>query len=304
MAPRTCRKPPTVSYSLMGRARHRSQRHTRWIYPPLRDSSLALQRRRLLRRDGTLQEHHLHRRRRRAVGHHRTQRRWQASIFKLITGELEPTVGSVARKPDSARPARPAPRIRGATTVWDAGAAAWREVIALEKRIAEQAIEWVSSATASPKNSSNGSGMPRSASRPRRLHLSRSGRRGASGLGFDAEESKRGSVSSLSGGERGRGGLAAQLISPADLLLLDKPTNHLDLDTTTWLQEWLQTRQNGHRHVHDRAFLDAICTHILHVEGRRASGTGATAASSFRTAEQQVSHERELEKRTRIRSNT
>ena len=41
------------------------------------------------------------------------------------------------------------------------------------------------------------------------------------GLGFDAEESKTRLVSTLSGGERGRVGLAAQLIAPADLLMLD-----------------------------------------------------------------------------------
>ena len=66
----------------------------------------------------------------------------KTSIFKLITEELEPTVGSVARKPGLRHALLDQHRaFEGATTVWEAGAAAWREVIALEKLIAEQAIE-------------------------------------------------------------------------------------------------------------------------------------------------------------------
>src|SRR5262245_50562319 len=66
----------------------------------------------------------------------------KTSIFRLITGDLEPTVGSVARKPGLRHALLDQHRaFEGATTVWDAGAAAWRDVIALEKRIEQQAIE-------------------------------------------------------------------------------------------------------------------------------------------------------------------
>jgi ATP-binding cassette subfamily F protein 3 len=118
------------------------------------------------------------------------------------------------------------------------------------------------------------------------------------GLGFDAEESKTRPLTSLSGGERGRVGLAAQLIAPADLLLLDEPTNHLDLDTTTWLQEWL----NGAAETvivvsHDRAFLDAICTHILHVEGRTSEWyRGNYSQFVPQRAERRLTRDREIER--------
>src|SRR5690348_9025400 len=66
----------------------------------------------------------------------------KSSIFKLITGDMEPTVGSVARKPGLRHALLDQHRaFEGAKTVWEAGAAAWRDVIALEKRIAEQAME-------------------------------------------------------------------------------------------------------------------------------------------------------------------
>ena len=65
----------------------------------------------------------------------------KTSIFKVITGELPPTVGAVARKPGLRHALLDQHRaFEGATTVWEAGAAAWREVITLEHRIAEQAV--------------------------------------------------------------------------------------------------------------------------------------------------------------------
>src|SRR5690349_18322028 len=65
----------------------------------------------------------------------------KTSIFNVITGDLPPTVGSVARKPGLRHALLDQHRaFEGATTIWQAGAAAWREVMALEERIAEQAI--------------------------------------------------------------------------------------------------------------------------------------------------------------------
>ena len=118
------------------------------------------------------------------------------------------------------------------------------------------------------------------------------------GLGFDAEESKTRLVQTLSGGERGRVGLAAQLIAPADLLLLDEPTNHLDLDTTTWLQAWLgEAAETVIVVSHDRAFMDAVCTHIVHIEAKTSeSYKGNYSQFVPQRAERRLTRERELEK--------
>jgi ATP-binding cassette, subfamily F, member 3 len=224
----------------------------------------------------------------------------KTTIFKLITGELAPTVGSVARKPGLRHALLDQHRaFEGATTVWEAGAAAWREVIALEKRIAEQAIELgeLGERVTDAVLERFGHDQERFADLGGYIYHARVDAV-LQGLGFDAEESKTRLLSSLSGGERGRVGLAAQLIAPADLLLLDEPTNHLDLDTTTWLQEWLRDANETVIVVsHDRAFMDAICTHILHVEARTSeSYKGNYSQFVPQRAERRLSRERELEK--------
>ncbi len=224
----------------------------------------------------------------------------KTSIFKVITGDLQPTTGSVARKPGLRHALLDQHRaFEGATTVWQAGAAAWREVMTLEQRIAEQAIELgeLGERVSDAFLEKFGHDQERFADLGGYIYHSRVDAV-LQGLGFDAEESKTRLVSSLSGGERGRVGLAAQLIAPADLLLLDEPTNHLDLDTTTWLQEWLKDADETVIVVsHDRAFLDAICTNILHVEARTSeSYKGNYSQFVPQRAERRLTRERELEK--------
>lgn len=87
-----------------------------------------------------------------------------------------------------------------------------------------------------------------------------------SGLGFGEHEHTK-AVREFSGGWRMRLNLARTLMHRAEVLLLDEPTNHLDLDAILWLEEWL-AKFDGLIIVisHDQAFLDAICTHILHIE--------------------------------------
>ena len=70
-------------------------------------------------------------------------------------------------------------------------------------------------------------------------------------------------VGTLSGGQRKRVALAAALIHPADVLVLDAPTNHLDANMTAWLEDWLRRFRGGLVMVtHDRYFLERVVNHI------------------------------------------
>jgi sulfate-transporting ATPase len=75
-------------------------------------------------------------------------------------------------------------------------------------------------------------------------------------------------VGQLSGGERGRLQLARQLVSGANVLLLDEPSNDLDVETLRALEEALLEFAGSVLVIsHDRWFLDRIATHILAFEG-------------------------------------
>ena len=91
-----------------------------------------------------------------------------------------------------------------------------------------------------------------------------------SGLGFDADEFNK-PHKEFSGGWRIRLNLAQTLMKPSDLLLLDEPTNHLDLETTLWLQRWVERyRGTAVMIAHDRDFLDRTAQQIVHLERRQA----------------------------------
>jgi ATP-binding cassette subfamily F protein uup len=83
-----------------------------------------------------------------------------------------------------------------------------------------------------------------------------------------APERSRTPVKALSGGERGRLLLAKLFTRPANLLVLDEPTNDLDVETLELLEDLLIEFTGTVLVVsHDRAFLDNICTNIIAFEG-------------------------------------
>jgi ATP-binding cassette, subfamily F, member 3 len=86
------------------------------------------------------------------------------------------------------------------------------------------------------------------------------------GLGF-GEEAQHQSLSSFSGGWRMRVALAALLFSEPDLLLLDEPSNHLDLEAGLWLEAFLKSYRHSLIVVsHERDLLNSVVDYILHLE--------------------------------------
>ena len=86
------------------------------------------------------------------------------------------------------------------------------------------------------------------------------------GLGFD-EEMQAKPLDSFSGGWKMRVALASLLFSQPDLLLLDEPSNHLDLEATLWLENFLK----GYPAMmvvisHERDLLNNVVDHILHLD--------------------------------------
>ncbi|WP_226660932.1 ABC-F family ATP-binding cassette domain-containing protein [Alteriqipengyuania lutimaris] len=88
-----------------------------------------------------------------------------------------------------------------------------------------------------------------------------------SGLGFDEEMQHR-PLSSFSGGWKMRVALGALLFSEPDILLLDEPSNHLDLEATLWLENFLKSYPATLLVIsHERDLLNNVVDHILHLQG-------------------------------------
>lgn len=87
------------------------------------------------------------------------------------------------------------------------------------------------------------------------------------GLGFD-DVMQQQPLDSFSGGWKMRVALAALLFSAPDVLLLDEPSNHLDLEATLWLENFLKSYPATLVVIsHERDLLNNVVDHILHLQG-------------------------------------
>lgn len=82
-------------------------------------------------------------------------------------------------------------------------------------------------------------------------------------LGITDHEEK---IDHLSGGQKKRVALARTLVNPADVLILDEPTNHIDNEMAAWLEDYLRSFKGVVIMVtHDRYFLDRVTNKILEI---------------------------------------
>jgi len=125
------------------------------------------------------------------------------------------------------------------------------------------------------------------------------------GLGFDEDMQNR-PLESFSGGWRMRVALASLLFSQPDLLLLDEPSNHLDLEAVLWLEDFLRTYPATIVLVsHERDFLNNVVDHILHLErGKVTLYPGGYDAferqRAERQAQQAAAREKQLAERAKL----
>jgi ATPase subunit of ABC transporter with duplicated ATPase domains len=103
------------------------------------------------------------------------------------------------------------------------------------------------------------------------------------GLSF-SEESMEGDVGALSGGWKMRVALARILLMRPDAMLLDEPSNHLDLESLIWLEAFLKSYDGALLMTsHDREFMNRIVTKVVEIDG----GALTTFAGNYEFYEQQ-----------------
>ncbi|MBJ6124085.1 ABC-F family ATP-binding cassette domain-containing protein [Microvirga splendida] len=103
------------------------------------------------------------------------------------------------------------------------------------------------------------------------------------GLGF-SQEMMDGDVGALSGGWKMRVALGRILLMRPDVMLLDEPSNHLDLESLIWLEEFLKGYDGALLMTsHDRAFMNRIVNKIMEIDG----GSLTTYSGNYEFYEQQ-----------------
>jgi ATP-binding cassette, subfamily F, member 3 len=228
----------------------------------------------------------------------------KTTLLRLIDGSLKPARGTVTRQPglriavlDQARD------FGGAATVWDAAASGYGALLELEHDLARQAerLAALGERVTDADLACFGRDQERFAHEGG-YQLEARVDAVLQGLGFDPAAAQTRPLDSLSGGERGRVGLAAQLAAPVDLVLLDEPTNHLDLETIDWLKRYLG--EFGETLIvisHDRAFLDDAVDHVLHVAAGTATAyRGGYSAFVTQRTERELAHERQVAQQRKV----
>ena len=224
----------------------------------------------------------------------------KTTLFRLITGEMQPTRVTVVRQSALRISLLEQHREFGeATTVWEAAAGGLAELLSLEQSLLEQGHALSEDASEEAlsryghdlERFEREGGYEATARIDSVLH----------GLGFEPQQSRSTPVSQLSGGERGRLGLARELVRGGDVLLLDEPTNHLDLETTRWLEQFLRNSSTTVLLIsHDRAFLQNVADHILHFEGGTATPyTGGYSQFVTQREERRLTQQRAFDKQQR-----
>ena len=228
----------------------------------------------------------------------------KTSLVRVLMGRQQPTRGTVATMPGLRVVLLEQHRDFGeAATVWEAAAGEFAELFALERSLEAQAHALGEAGERATEQQ-----LDRYA-----RDLERFEREGGytiaprvdavlQGLGFDPREARERPLARLSGGERGRVGLARQLVAPADMLVLDEPTNHLDLDTTRWLERYLRDTDRTVLLIsHDRDFLANVVDHVLHFEGGTATPyTGGYEAFIAQRLERRLAQQRASDKQSRV----
>jgi ATP-binding cassette subfamily F protein 3 len=220
----------------------------------------------------------------------------KTTLFRILAGMLEPTSGSLTIHPGVRLSMMDQHRaFDDAESIWEAAAGGRSDLLALEKSLSEQStqIGELGDRSTPEMLSRYGHDLERFQSEggyelaPRVdaiLH----------GLGFDPDAARTRHISELSGGERGRLGLARQLINDADIMLLDEPTNHLDIDTIRWLEGFIAGSDKTFLIIsHDRAFLADVVDHVLHLEAE----TGFAYTGSYENFIEQRQLRRESQAR-------
>ena len=221
----------------------------------------------------------------------------KTTLMKIINGHEEADAGGVQRHP-SARIGylEQQPEFAEGRTVWDEASEALSDIVALG-----QQVEQVAKAIAEAEDDEERKRLEtRFDHLQYELHhhdaynVNHRIERILNGLGF-ASTAFQQPVRLLSGGQQNRLLLARLLLAEPDLMLLDEPSNHLDIEATEWLEDFLVSSQQAILVVsHDRYFLDKVTNRTLEL----VNGTVDSYIGNFSAYRRQKAERLDVQRRT------
>jgi len=214
----------------------------------------------------------------------------KSTLLRLLSGEEEPDAGRVERPDDTGFLCQELPH-HPETTL----AQVMEEALAPAREVERRLTRSAAALDAAPGDAGVLAAYAQALADAERGEVWDAGRRAelvVAGLGLGGVEPRR-RVGRMSGGQRGRLGLAALLVRRPRALLLDEPTNHLDDQALEFLEGFLR----GLPGVvvlasHDRVFLDAVCTGLLDLDPAIEGPTYYGGAYSFYLEEKRLERER------------
>ena len=190
----------------------------------------------------------------------------KTTLLKILAGKEEADAGRADLHP-SLRLAylEQQPDVVAGRTLWQEAHSVLDELVDLQRR-AEEASTALGQATDPAEHERIGKLYDRlqhELHARQAYHLDHHVERVLQGLGF-GEETYQQPLAELSGGQINRLMLAKLLLAQPDLMLLDEPSNHLDIGATEWLENFLAESQQAMLVVsHDRYFLDRVTNRTL-----------------------------------------
>lgn len=192
----------------------------------------------------------------------------KSTFLKTIAGLEQPDAGTVTKG------SRTTIRMLAQNPAYDPEETILEHVFAGGLPELDAAREYAQALTAAELNSSDPAAadrLLRASQRMDALHawqIESDAKAALGKLGLHRYDAKMGE---LSGGQRKRAAMAAALIQPADVLILDEPTNHIDNESVAWLEQALQKRKGALLMItHDRYFLDRVSNRIMELDRGRA----------------------------------
>ena len=190
----------------------------------------------------------------------------KTTLMKIITGQEQADAGAIERHP-TARLGylEQQPEFKSNRTVWDEAKSALAHLIDVASEVERLAVAIASEQdpAARRKHEERFDRLQHQLHQHGAYNLDHRIERVLQGLGFPASSYEQ-PVQTLSGGQQNRLLLAKLLLDEPDLMLLDEPSNHLDIDATQWLENYLIESEQAILVVsHDRYFLDRVANHTL-----------------------------------------